>query len=136
MVVDLRSDTVTRPCARMREAMSSAAVGDDVRGDDPTVSGLQRRVAGTLGKEAGLFLPSGRVKQNFSAISLCPIFLFFERMRKKMVKMCKKIAENVQSIVKTCRNDNNAEKGNDAEKNPYRILATLAAISHRRRHHG
>jgi len=58
-VIDLRSDTVTRPSAAMREAMMSAEVGDDVFGDDPTVNLLQEEVAGMLGKEAALFVPSG-----------------------------------------------------------------------------
>jgi threonine aldolase len=58
-VVDLRSDTVTRPTAGMRRALASAEVGDDVFGDDPTVLHLQERVASLLGKEAALFVPSG-----------------------------------------------------------------------------
>ncbi|MEO2114728.1 MAG: beta-eliminating lyase-related protein, partial [Candidatus Poseidoniia archaeon] len=57
--VDLRSDTVTQPTPRMREAMAKAIVGDDVLGDDPTVIELQNRLAGMLGKEAALFVPSG-----------------------------------------------------------------------------
>lgn len=57
--IDLRSDTVTRPTAGMREAMARAAVGDDVFGDDPTVHQLQDRVAALLGKEAALFVPTG-----------------------------------------------------------------------------
>jgi threonine aldolase len=57
--IDLRSDTVTRPTAAMRAAMASAEVGDDVFGEDPTVNRLQATVAGLLGKEAGLFVPSG-----------------------------------------------------------------------------
>ena len=58
-VIDLRSDTVTRPTPGMRAAMASAEVGDDVFGDDPTVKRLEERVAGLLGKEAALFVPSG-----------------------------------------------------------------------------
>lgn len=57
--IDLRSDTVTQPTPGMREAMASALVGDDVLGDDSTVIELQNRVAGLLGKEAALFVPSG-----------------------------------------------------------------------------
>ncbi len=57
--VDLRSDTVTRPTAGMREAMASAVVGDDVYGDDPTVIELERRVAELAGTEASLFTVSG-----------------------------------------------------------------------------
>ena len=57
--IDLRSDTVTRPCAEMREAMASAEVGDDVYGEDPTVNRLQELAAALLGKEAALFVPSG-----------------------------------------------------------------------------
>ena len=58
-VVDLRSDTVTRPTKAMREVMANAEVGDDVMGDDPTVHRLEERVAELLGTEAGLFVPSG-----------------------------------------------------------------------------
>ena len=57
--VDLRSDTVTQPTAMMRQVMSTAVVGDDVLGDDPTVIELQDRLARMLGKEAGLFVSSG-----------------------------------------------------------------------------
>ncbi len=57
--IDLRSDTVTRPSKEMRAAIAAAAVGDDVFRDDPTVVVLEERVASLLGKEAGLFVPSG-----------------------------------------------------------------------------
>lgn len=59
MAIDLRSDTVTTPSQGMREAIASAAVGDDVYGDDPTVNSLEERVAKLFGKEAGLFCPTG-----------------------------------------------------------------------------
>jgi len=58
-VVDLRSDTVTRPTGQMRAAMATAEVGDDVYGEDPTVRALEERVADLLGTEAALFVPSG-----------------------------------------------------------------------------
>ncbi len=58
-VVDLRSDTVTRPTPEMYEAMISAPVGDDVLGDDPTITRLEALAALTMGKEAALFVPSG-----------------------------------------------------------------------------
>ena len=58
-VVDLRSDTVTRPTAEMREAMAKAEVGDDVYGEDPTVNKLEKRAAEIFGKEAALFVPTG-----------------------------------------------------------------------------
>ena len=57
--IDLRSDTVTQPCAAMREAMAAAPVGDDVYGDDPTVNALQQHAAELFGFEAALFAPSG-----------------------------------------------------------------------------
>jgi threonine aldolase len=57
--IDLRSDTVTRPTAAMRRAMADAEVGDDVLDGDPTTRRLEARVAALLGKEAGLFFPSG-----------------------------------------------------------------------------
>jgi threonine aldolase len=58
-IIDLRSDTVTRPTASMREAMAGAKVGDDVFGDDPSVNALQERIAALLGFEAALFMPTG-----------------------------------------------------------------------------
>ena len=57
--VDLRSDTVTRPTPAMREAMMAAPLGDDVFGDDPSVNALQEKIAGMLGFEAALFVPTG-----------------------------------------------------------------------------
>jgi threonine aldolase len=59
VTIDLRSDTVTKPSRGMRDAMANAEVGDDVYGEDPTVNALQERVAGLLGKEAALFVPTG-----------------------------------------------------------------------------
>jgi threonine aldolase len=58
-VIDLRSDTLTRPTGAMRDAMFRAEVGDDVYGEDPTVCALEERVAGLLGHEAALFTPTG-----------------------------------------------------------------------------
>lgn len=58
-LIDLRSDTVTRPTPEMRRAMAEAEVGDDVFGDDPTVNALQEAAAARLGKEAGLYVPTG-----------------------------------------------------------------------------
>ncbi|MCH8550312.1 MAG: low-specificity L-threonine aldolase [Natronospirillum sp.] len=58
-MIDLRSDTVTRPGPAMRSAMMQAAVGDDVYGDDPTVNALEARVAALAGKERALLMPSG-----------------------------------------------------------------------------
>lgn len=57
--IDLRSDTVTKPSSEMRKAMYDAEVGDDVYGEDPTVTKLQKYVAELLGKEAALYVPSG-----------------------------------------------------------------------------
>ena len=58
-IVDLRSDTVTRPTAGMRAAMAAAPLGDDVFGDDPSVNALQAALAERLGSEAALFMPTG-----------------------------------------------------------------------------
>jgi threonine aldolase len=58
-IIDLRSDTVTKPTPAMRRAMAEAEVGDDVYGEDPTVNRLERRAAEILGKEAALFVPTG-----------------------------------------------------------------------------
>jgi threonine aldolase len=59
MIIDLRSDTVTKPTKAMMEAMMNAKVGDDVFGEDPTVIALEEKAAALFGKEAGLFCPSG-----------------------------------------------------------------------------
>jgi threonine aldolase len=69
--IDLRSDTVTRPTPEMREAMKNAAVGDDVFGDDPTVNRLQDMAADLMGKEAGLFVPSGTMGNLAALLAHC-----------------------------------------------------------------
>ena len=68
--IDLRSDTVTRPTPEMRRAMAEAEVGDDVFGDDPTVNALQELSAELLGKEAGLFVPTGSMGNQVALGSL------------------------------------------------------------------
>ena len=69
--VDLRSDTVTQPTPKMREAMARAALGDDVYGEDPTVNELEARGADLLGKEAGLFVPSGTMGNLIATTTHC-----------------------------------------------------------------
>jgi threonine aldolase len=70
-VIDLRSDTVTRPTPAMREAMARAEVGDDVYGEDPTVLRLQQRAAELLGKEAALFVPTGTMANQIAMLCHC-----------------------------------------------------------------
>ena len=70
-LVDLRSDTVTKPTPSMRDAMARAEVGDDVFGDDPTVNALQARIAELLGFEAALFVPSGTQSNLVAIMSHC-----------------------------------------------------------------
>ena len=70
-MVDLRSDTVTRPGAGMYEAMMTAPVGDDVYGDDETVNRLEQKTAGLLGKQAGLFVSSGTQSNLIAMLSHC-----------------------------------------------------------------
>ncbi len=70
-VVDLRSDTVTRPSAAMRQAMAQAQVGDDVFGDDPTVNRLQAKIAEMLGFERALLFPSGTQSNLAALMSHC-----------------------------------------------------------------
>lgn len=65
-MIDLRSDTVTKPTPEMREAMAEAEVGDDVFGEDPTVNALEDKVASMFGFEAGLFVPSGTMGNQLS----------------------------------------------------------------------
>jgi threonine aldolase len=68
-MIDLRSDTVTRPTAGMREAIARAEVGDDVFDEDPTIHLLQERVAALLGKEAALFVPSGSMANTTAVLT-------------------------------------------------------------------
>jgi threonine aldolase len=70
-IVDLRSDTVTRPTPAMREAMANAVVGDDVFGEDPTINRLQEMAAEKMGKEAGLFVPSGTMGNLVAILTHC-----------------------------------------------------------------
>ena len=70
-VVDLRSDTVTRPTAAMRAFMATAPVGDDVFGDDPSVNALQEKIAAMLGKEAALYVASGTQSNLVAIMSHC-----------------------------------------------------------------
>ena len=66
-MIDLRSDTVTRPTSEMLEAMFSAKVGDDVFVEDPTVTALEEKTAAMFGKQAGLFCPSGTMTNQIAA---------------------------------------------------------------------
>jgi threonine aldolase len=70
-IVDLRSDTVTKPTPEMREAMANAEVGDDVYGEDPNVNKLQEVAAEKLGKAAGLFIPSGTMGNLIAVMVHC-----------------------------------------------------------------
>lgn len=69
--IDLRSDTVTQPTEKMRQAMANAVVGDDVYGEDPTVNRLQAMAAERMGKEAGLFVASGTMGNLISVLVHC-----------------------------------------------------------------
>ena len=70
-MIDLRSDTVTKPTNKMREAMASAVVGDDVVGEDPTTKELEDRIARLFQKESGLFFPSGTMSNLSAILSWC-----------------------------------------------------------------
>src|SRR5205085_601972 len=70
-MIDLRSDTVTRPSPAMREAIARAEVGDDVYGEDPTSRRLEEQVAAVLGKERGLFVPSGTMGNQLAILGHC-----------------------------------------------------------------
>jgi threonine aldolase len=71
-LVDLRSDTVTRPSAAMRRAMAEAEVGDDAYGEDPTVRALEEAYAALVGKAAGIFVPSGTMANQLALRVLAP----------------------------------------------------------------
>ena len=68
-IIDLRSDTLTRPSPAMREVMARAEVGDDVYGEDPTVRALEARVCELTGKEAALFVPSGTMSNQLALLT-------------------------------------------------------------------
>jgi threonine aldolase len=70
-MIDLRSDTVTRPTLAMRAAMMAAPLGDDVLGDEPTVQALEAKVALLLGKDAALYVPSGTMANQLAIRSVC-----------------------------------------------------------------
>ncbi|WP_346623017.1 GntG family PLP-dependent aldolase [Blastococcus montanus] len=70
-LVDLRSDTVTRPTPAMRRVMADAEVGDDVYGEDPSITALEERVAAMFGHEAGLFVPSGTMGNQIGMRLVC-----------------------------------------------------------------
>ncbi|NJC69740.1 aminotransferase class I/II-fold pyridoxal phosphate-dependent enzyme [Planosporangium thailandense] len=72
MIVDLRSDTVTKPTPAMREAMAAAEVGDDVYAEDPTVNALQAEVAALFGHEAALFAPTGSMANQIAIQLVVP----------------------------------------------------------------
>jgi threonine aldolase len=71
VLVDLRSDTLTRPTPGMRAAMAAAEVGDDVYGEDPTVNALEEQVAGLFGHEAAVFVPSGTMGNQICVRLVC-----------------------------------------------------------------
>jgi len=70
-VVDLRSDTMTRPTSAMSRAMAEAEVGDDVFGEDPTVNALEKMAAERMGKEAALLVASGTMGNLVSLLAHC-----------------------------------------------------------------
>ncbi len=70
-MIDLRSDTITQPTPQMREAMAKAVVGDDVYQEDPTINQLQEMAAQKMGKEAGLFVPSGTMANLLATLTFC-----------------------------------------------------------------
>jgi len=71
MIIDLRSDTLTKPCDAMRKAMADAEVGDDVYREDPSVSRLESELAERAGHEAGLFFPSGTQSNLVALLTHC-----------------------------------------------------------------
>ena len=73
-MIDLRSDTVTKPCEGMRDAMARAEVGDDVYGDDPTVLALEARLCELTRKEAAVFVPSGTQSNLCALLSHCLLY--------------------------------------------------------------
>ena len=71
-MIDLRSDTVTKPTDEMYQAIANAKLGDDVFREDPTVNKLEEKAAQIMGKEAGLLVPSGTMGNLVSILTSCP----------------------------------------------------------------
>jgi len=92
-MIDLRSDTVTKPTAAMRKAMAQAEVGDDVYGEDPTVNRLQDMAAALLGKKAGIFSPFGstRNRGRKSSLSAMPISYGMNKVLRALSRACNSI---------------------------------------------
>ena len=76
-VIDMRSDTVTKPSDGMRAAMAAAGVGDDVFREDPTVLELENKMAMMAGKEAALFVPSGTMGNLICVLAHCQVWIFY-----------------------------------------------------------
>lgn len=93
-IIDLRSDTVTKPTPKMRKAMAEAEVGDDVYGEDPTVNALEAKAAEIFGKEAGLFVASGTMG---NLVGMCLLLYVFRTLR-KLIALLKCVA-----ILNHCR---------------------------------
>ena len=72
-MIDLRSDTVTKPTPEMRKVMAEAEVGDDVWGDDPSVKALEEKTAEILGMEAAVFMPSGTMTNQVAVRTHTPV---------------------------------------------------------------
>ena len=70
-IIDLRSDTVTQPSNKMRDAISNSLLGDDVFGEDPTVNEIEQKAAQIMGKESALLVPSGTMGNLVSILSHC-----------------------------------------------------------------
>lgn len=113
--VDLRSDTITLPTAEMREAMASAAVGDDVYGEDPTVNRLQEMAAARVGMEAALFVASGTMGNTCALLAHthCGDEVLFESLAHMYVFECANYAAVAGLGVRTLDSEYGAVKPED-----------------------
>lgn len=97
-MIDLRSDTVTRPSRAMLEAMMAAPVGDDVYGDDPTVNALQDYAAELSGKEAAIFLPTGTQANLVALLSHCGAAKSILSVRPRITICLKPVAQRCWAV--------------------------------------
>ena len=124
-VIDLRSDTVTRPTPEMRRAMADAEVGDDVYGEDPTVNALQDAFAERVGKDAALFVPSGTMANQLAIRLLTTAGTTVVAGRRQHIVLYENGAAGRNAGVQFTTVDDD-----DGTISPADVIATVAAAAH------
>ncbi|HVF74397.1 MAG TPA: GntG family PLP-dependent aldolase [Acidimicrobiales bacterium] len=124
-VIDLRSDTVTRPTPEMRRAMADAEVGDDVYGEDPTVNALQDAFAARVGKEAALYVPSGTMANQLAVRLLTTAGTTVIAGKRQHIVLYENGAAGRNAGVQFTTVDDD-----DGTIDPTAVTATIAAAAH------